>query len=112
VVEVAMYPLEVVLFRCGEELLPQLRRELVRQHARIGAEFRTIRDLLASTNSVVEWTGNNAPCATRHLAIVHLHGAKDLSELSQLSSAMIDQPILALVEPGGDPQFLTQIMRE
>jgi pilus assembly protein CpaE len=120
-----MFPLQVTLIGCGGDLLQLLRLELSVHAARIDSEFLGVESAIASIRAAAEQPVAAAattrpikgkpevaaPDLPRRLFIVHLDSAQELPAIKRLSSFFPGNPILVLMEAGGDSGIPIQAMR-
>ncbi len=108
-----MYPLDVVLIGCSPGLVPQVKRELAGQAARVVAEYPDARGFAAHESQAAEWTGGARAAPERsRLLVVHLKSPDDYRPLRELAAAQLSHPVLALLEAPDDPAAVVQAMRE
>src|SRR5438477_9262089 len=87
-----MYPLNVILVGCGNDLLVQVRAELAAMGAKIDIEFLgfesaigALRDQRAEEGARVSTVHGGLPePGTKRLFIVHLETCRDLPSLKRL----------------------------
>ena len=83
-----MYPLDVILIGCHEDVVPHLRRELMNNAATIEAEFRD-----AGTRG-----GLRSGKGKKRLLILHLKPFEGLDELHQLCHVLRGWPVMVVIE--------------
>ncbi|MBN2580365.1 MAG: hypothetical protein JXB10_15375 [Pirellulales bacterium] len=97
-----MYNLKINLIGCDEDVLPHIRREIIKCNAEIDAEFadaqQALQKLRLDENEM-------------RLFIVHVNSPDELSQLRQLSGTFVGRPILALVDGSGDSSLVLKAMR-
>jgi pilus assembly protein CpaE len=96
-----MYPLQVLLIGCANQVLPDLRRELSNLSVRIEGEF-------VDAPACLEYLLANP--ATDRLFIIQANTA-EIEQLERLNESTSGQPILALVDPAKDPSLMLRTMR-
>src|SRR5262245_9437263 len=94
-----MYPLNVVLVGCGNELLAQVRAELAALGAKIETEFLGFESAIAALRELRTEGGRHGhPDAMgKHLYIAHVETIRDLPNLKRLAGLVVGQPIVALL---------------
>ena len=95
-----MYPLPVILVRCDQSLRPDVRLELLKQHARVEAEYPDVARAVDRTRLASEWTGTTAAPDGKRLFLLHLKLAAELKELKQLRATFVVDPILVMLDAG------------
>lgn len=97
-----MYPLNICLVGCADNVLPDLRRELTNLGANIEGEWPDVRSALAELSS---------PRTNPRLLIVQPKSFDEASDVERLNEILIGQPILALVDPASDSSMFLRAMR-
>lgn len=97
-----MFPLRASLVGCPDSVLPGLRRELSNLAVSIEGEYANSRNCLAR---ILENPGAG------RLVIMGASSVEETAELEKLSDSSPGLPILALVDPVGDPSLMLRAMR-
>lgn len=97
-----MYPLKTLLIGCTEDVLGDLRRELSNLSVSIEGEYLDVRSCLAFVLA--------AP-SNKRLLIFYPKSPAEIVQLERLNESVVGQPILALVDPTGDPSLMVRAMR-
>jgi pilus assembly protein CpaE len=98
----SVYPFQVVVVGGGEDLLPDVRRELCNRFATLEAELPDVAGAVARLPL--------GP-ADKRLFIIRLASSQDLQQLRRLSSTYPGQPVVALMDGATDNLALIQAMR-
>lgn len=101
--QTSMYPLKTIVISRDENLLPEVRRELLNAAAEIDGCYPDI-------STVVERVSLNHD--ELRLFIVHLDSIDDLAPLKHLSGVYAGRPILALVDGNQPATSVIHAMRE
>lgn len=102
-----MYPLNVVLVGCGNELLAQVRAELGALGAKIETEFLGFESAITAIREMRTEAGHGGGMGQldpngKHLYVAFLETARDLPNLKRLASLVVGQPLIALLGFGQD----------
>lgn len=97
-----MYPLKTLLIGCTDDVLGDLRRELSNLSVSIEGECLDVRSCLAFVLA--------AP-SNKRLLIFYPKSPAEIVQLERLNESVVGQPILALVDPAGDPSLMVRAMR-
>jgi pilus assembly protein CpaE len=97
-----MYPLNALLIGCTDSVLSQLRPELANLSVTIESEHLDVRACLSYVLA--------GPPGKR-LFVIQPKSATEISQLERLNESVVGQPILALVDPAGDPSIMVRAMR-
>lgn len=97
-----MYPLPTLLIGCTDDVLRDLRRELGNLSAAVEGEYL---DVGACLNYIL------AHPPTKRLVIFFPKSTIDIEHLERLNESVAGQPILALIDPAGDPSLMIRAMR-
>jgi pilus assembly protein CpaE len=98
----SVYPFQVVVVGGGEDILPDVRRELCNRFATLEAEFPDVAGAVARLP---------LDPADKRLFIIRLASPQDLPQLRRLSSTYPGQPVVALMDGATDNRALIQAMR-
>jgi len=97
-----MYPLKALLVGCTDVVRPNLRRELSMLNVVIESEFLDGRSCLSHLLAIP---------GEKRLIVIQTDSTADTVQLERLNEAATGQPILSLVDPGGDPSLMVRAMR-
>jgi pilus assembly protein CpaE len=91
-----VYPLDVILIGCGDDVAPHLRRELIHNEATLESEFRDVSSALDALRSTK---------GKRRLLILRLEPFESFEDLGRLCHAMPDCSVVALMDSSGDDRI-------
>ena len=91
-----MYPLDVILIGCGDDVAPHLRRELLNNGAIPEFEFQDVSQALEALRSSK---------AKRRVLILRLEPFETFDDLGRLCHALPDCSVVALMDSSGDDRM-------
>ena len=91
-----MYPLDVILIGCGDDVAQCLRCELISNAATVESEFRDVAQAL----DVLQLSKGK-----RHVLILRLKGFAGLDDLGRLCQALPTWPVMVLMELCGEDRI-------
>lgn len=97
-----MYPLNVVIVGCNDEVLPHVRRELAKASAHVEAEFPDVGHLFARLAAGEQ---------EMRLFVIGAEGGGHVEQIRRLSRVFAGRPILALVDAVSNPSVFIEAMR-
>ena len=92
----AVYPMDVILIGCGDDVAQHLRCELIKNAATLESEFRDVAQAL----EVLRLSN-----AKRRVLILRLKICDGLDELGRLCQALPNWPVMVLMELGGEDRI-------
>jgi pilus assembly protein CpaE len=113
-----MYPFNVILVGCTQDVRNAIWPELVALNCHIEAEFLGVESALEALRSGMGQAGKGGKgkeqepmLDERRLFVVHLEKPVDLMPLKRLSSMFASSPIVAIFDSSGNPALAITAMR-
>lgn len=97
-----MYPLNVVLVGCPDDLVPELLGELFHLNARVTARYPDVGAAVTRPSSVIAWTDGAVRPTQTQLFVVYLRSREDARGLAFLGQTFPGSPVVALTDPAAD----------
>jgi pilus assembly protein CpaE len=91
-----VYPLDVILIGCGDDVTPHVRRELTYNGATLESEFQDVSSALDALRSTK---------GKRRLLILRLEPFESFDDLGRLCHAMPDCSVVAMMDSSGDDRI-------
>jgi pilus assembly protein CpaE len=91
-----MYPLNVVLVGCPEELVPEILGEMFELEARVTARHPDIPSAVTRPSSAAAWTDGAVRPSSAQVFVVHLQHREDTRGLGWLMQTFAGSPVVAL----------------
>lgn len=114
-----MYPFNVILVGCSEQVRNAIWPELAALNCHIEAEFLGVESALEALRGGIGQPGKGGPkgkepeptADERRLFVVHLEQPVDLTPLKRLSSLFASSPIVAVFDSSANPALAITAMR-